>query len=440
MAGNQIQAGGIDRSAVAAISAERIDWRFKGLPQSLAGVPIGAAAARRLNLFRDGFFGPLLVLDGPAIEHNLTTMAAWCAQHGFALAPHGKTTMAPQLFARQLAHGAWGITAANASQLRVYRTFGVSRVLLANQLVDPAGLRWLAGELDADPGFECACWVDSVGGVSLMDEALRAAQPTRPVDVLIELGAAGARSGVRDVATAVAVAQAVAASPVLRLVGVSGYEAAVAHGTLAENLSTVDGYLVGMRDLVVELAEQGFFAGVDAGENVIVTAGGSAYFDLVTERLGGPWPAGLPVLSVLRSGAYITHDHGLYDRTSPLGAEPRIAAPPLRSALRAWAQVTSRPGPDLALLTAGKRDVPYDIDLPMPVAIRTADGVKPLSGGQITALNDQHAFLSGAVDVEVGDWIGLDLSHPCTTFEKWQLIPVVDADGETVIDLIRTYF
>src|SRR5439155_8159705 len=126
------------------------------------------------------FLGPLLVLDGPAIEHNLTTMAAWCARHGFALAPHGKTTMAPQLFARQLAHGAWAITAPNASQLRVYRAFGVSRVLLANQLVDPAGLLWLAGELDSDPCFEFACWVDSERGVSLMDDALRAADVARP--------------------------------------------------------------------------------------------------------------------------------------------------------------------------------------------------------------------------------------------------------------------
>lgn len=437
MAGNHIESGGIDRDAVAAILAEPIDWRFKGLPQSVAGVPIGQAAARRLNVFRDGFLGPVLVLDGPAIEHNLATMAAWCAQHGFALAPHGKTTMAPQLFVRQLDHGAWGITAANASQLRVYRAFGVSRVLLANQLVDAAGLRWLAGELDADPGFEVACWVDSERGVALMDQALTSADVSRPLDVLIELGADGARSGVRDTATALAVARAVAASPVLRLVGVSGYEAAVAHGSLAENLASVDAYLVRMRELAVELAEQGFFDGV---ETVIVTAGGSAYFDLVTERLGGPWPAGLPVLPVLRSGAYITHDDGLYDRVSPLGAEPRVAAPRLRSALRTWAQVSSRPSPDLALLTAGRRDVPYDIDLPTPAVVRRERGTEPLTGGQITALNDQHAFLSGAVDVEVGDWVGLSLSHPCTTFDKWPLIPIVNADGETVIDLIRTYF
>jgi D-serine deaminase-like pyridoxal phosphate-dependent protein len=437
VAGEPIPAGGIDRNAVAAIGDERIDWRFKGMPQSLAGVSIEDAAARRLNLFRDGFLGPLLVLDGPAIEHNLTTMAAWCAVHGFALAPHGKTTMAPQLFAQQLAHGAWGMTAANTSQLRVYRAFGVDRVLLANELVDPAGLHWLAGELAADPGFAFSCWVDSVRGVALMDAALRGAGVPRPADVLIELGADGARAGVRDVATALAVARAVADSPVLRLVGVAGYEGAVAHGPLTEALSTVDTYLVRMRDLVIKLASQGFFAGV---EQVIVSAGGSAYFDVVTTRLGGPWPADLPVLPVLRSGAYITHDDGMYRRDSPLGAEPRIAAPPLRSALRAWAQVTSRPEPDLAILTAGKRDVPYDVDLPMPAFIRRDDGVRPLTGGQIIRLNDQHAFLSGAVDVRVGDWVGLNLSHPCTTFDKWPLIPVVDADGETVIDLIRTYF
>ena len=42
----------ISRDALASIRAERVDWRFKGMPQSLAGVPIGEAAARRLNVFR----------------------------------------------------------------------------------------------------------------------------------------------------------------------------------------------------------------------------------------------------------------------------------------------------------------------------------------------------------------------------------------------------
>jgi D-serine deaminase-like pyridoxal phosphate-dependent protein len=437
--GTPTQPGKIDKDAVARILDERIDWRLKGMPAALAGTTIGAARERGLSLFRDGFLPPLLVLDAAAIEHNLTTMASWCAGRGLALAPHGKTTMAPQLFARQLEHGAWGMTTANASQLRVYRAFGVSPVLLANQLIDPAGLRWLAGELDRDPGFEFCCWVDSVRGVSLMDEVLREVRVGRPVDVLVELGTPGGRTGTRDLPTAHAVADAVLASPVLRLVGVGGYEGAVTHGTSADDLSLVDAYLAGLRELTIELAKRGHFAGLD---RVIVTAGGSTYFDLVANMLTEPWPDGLPVLPLLRSGAYVTHDDGMYRRTSPLGAHARISAPPFRSALRAWAQVTSHPSADLALLTVGKRDVPYDIDLPDPALIRRGSVASALTGCRINELNDQHAFLGIGDDarVEVGDWVGLNLSHPCTTFDKWQLIPVVGADGETVVDLIRTFF
>jgi D-serine deaminase-like pyridoxal phosphate-dependent protein len=432
VAGTPFEPGRIDQEAVAAILTERIDWRHKGIPA--IGQTIGELREQRLSLFRDGFLGPLVVLDGPALEHNLTTMATWCAGNGFALAPHGKTTMAPQLFARQFALGAWGMTTANASQLRVYRAFGVSRIVLANQLLDPAGLRWLAGELDRDPGFEFCCWVDSERGVALMDAALRGTG--RPVDVLVELGAAGGRTGARDLPTALAVADAVAKSPALRLVGVGGYEGAVTHDSSADALSSVDRYLTSLRTLTMELA--GHFEGLD---QVIVTAGGSAYFDVVARVLGEPWPDGLPVLPVLRSGAYLTHDDGHYREISPLGAHPRIdGTPPFRSALRAWAQVTSRPTADLALLTMGKRDVPYDIGLPVPQLIRTSAGTAPLTGCAVTDINDQHTFLNANGGVEVGDWVGFGLSHPCTTFDKWQLIPVIEADGETVIDLIRTYF
>ncbi|HEU5476027.1 MAG TPA: amino acid deaminase [Actinophytocola sp.] len=435
-----MEPGSIDQAAVAAIGTERIDWRFKGMPAAVAGMSIAEVRSRGLNLFRDGFLGPLLVLDGPALAANIATMARWCAARGLALAPHGKTTMAPQLFARQLEHGAWAITTANASQLRVYRAFGVSRIVLANQLVDPAALGWLAGELATDPGLEFCCWVDSERGVALMDRALRDAGATRPVDVLVELGAAGGRTGARDLPAALAVADAAAASPALRLVGVAGYEGAVANESTADAMATVRGYLVRLRELAVTLAGRGAFDGLD---RVLVSAGGSSYFDLVADALTEPWPDGLPVLPVLRSGAYVTHDDGPYRSLSPLGATPRLDdAAPFRSALRAWAQVTSRPTADLALLTMGKRDAPYDLGLPEPQLIRSGDGVTPLPGCRVTALNDQHTFLAvtAGADPRVGDWVGFGLSHPCTTFDKWQLIPVAGADGETVVDLIRTYF
>jgi D-serine deaminase-like pyridoxal phosphate-dependent protein len=397
------------------------------------------ARDRHLDLFADGFLPPVTVLDDAALTHNITTMADLCARHGFAHAPHGKTTMAPQLFAKQFEHGAWGQTTANASQLRIYRAFGVSRVILANELVDAAALRWLAAELDRDAEFEFACWVDTVRGVELMTEALRAADPSRPVDVLVELGVPGARTGARDRATALTVADAVAASPVLRLTGVASYEGAVAKDTSANGLGAVHAHLTELRALALDLAERGHFSGVD---QVIVTSGGSAFFDQVVEVIGAPWPEGLPVLPVLRSGAYLTHDHGFYARMSPLGATPRIDGPTLRPAVRSWAQVTSRPEPRLAFVTAGKRDVPYDIDLPFPELRRSGGVSTPLTGCTITKVNDQHGFLALGADaaVEVGDWVGFGLSHPCTTFDKFPLIPVVAADGATVVDLIRTFF
>jgi D-serine deaminase-like pyridoxal phosphate-dependent protein len=435
----QITPGRLDQAALDALLAERIDWRFKGLPASLSGLSIRDARDRGLNLFTDGFLPPVTVLDEAALTHNLTTMADLCARHGFAHAPHGKTTMAPQLFAKQFEHGAWGQTTANASQLRIYRAFGVNRILLANELVDAAALGWLAAELDRDPEFEFACWVDTERGVELMTEALRATNPSRPVDVLIELGTTGGRTGVRDRTAGLKVAEAVAASPVLRLTGVASYEGSVSADASADGLGAVHAHLTELRALALDLGERGHFAGVD---QVIVTAGGSSFFDQVVEVVGAPWPDGLPVLPVLRSGAYVTHDHGFYDRMSPLGASPRIEGAQLRPAVRSWAQVTSRPEPRLAFVTAGKRDVPYDIDLPTPELRRSGGTITPLTGCAITSVNDQHGFLSLGADaaVEVGDWVGLGLSHPCTTFDKFPVVPVVGADGATVVDLIRTFF
>ncbi|HEX6352425.1 amino acid deaminase [Actinophytocola sp.] len=432
---SHITPGRISQVALDALLDEPLDWRFKGLPTALQGLSIRDTRERGLNLFRDGFLPPVTVLDEQALNHNIATMAALCRDHGFAHAPHGKTTMAPQLFASQFAHGAWGQTAATASQVRIYRAFGVNRIILANELVDAAALRWLVAELDADPGFEFTAWVDSERGVDLMTEAVRAADPTRPVDVLIELGVPGGRTGIRDRTTALKVAEVVAASPVLRLTGVAGYEGAVTHDTSAEALASVRAHLADLRALTLDLAELGHFDGLD---QIIVTAGGSAYFDQVIEVLGEPWP--IPVLPVLRSGAYITHDEGFYGRTSPLGDHPRMGSQPFRPAARAWAQVMSQPEPGLALVTAGKRDVPYDIDLPVPVLRRSGDAVGPLTGATMTEINDQHGFLQVDGTLEVGDWVALALSHPCTIFDKVPILPVVGADGETVVDLIRTFF
>jgi D-serine deaminase-like pyridoxal phosphate-dependent protein len=410
----------VDAEALRRLGDERIDWRFKGMPADADGMTVAELAGQRRSLFDGGFHPPLVALDEDALAHNLATMRDWCAERGVLLAPHGKTTMAPQLFARQLENGAWGITVANFAQLRVARAFGVRRVLLANELLDPAGLRWVAAELARDPEFRLLCFADSVRGVELMAAALDGAP--RPLDILVELGADGGRAGVRDIAAGEAVAAAVATAPGLRLAGVAGYEGAIGHGATPESLAAVDRYLRELRKLYVRL---------DLPEDAILSAGGSAFFDQVADVFAGAGTV------VLRSGAYVTHDDGFYREISPLR---RAGGTPFRSALHAWSQVTSRPEPGLALLTLGRRDVSFDQGLPEPHAVRRAGGRSPLDGAKVTELNDQHAFLrlDGVAELEVGDWVDCGLSHPCTVFDKWQLLPVVE--GDTVVDLVRTWF
>lgn len=327
--------------------------------------------------------------------------------------------MAPQLLARQFASGACAVTVATVSQARVYRAFGVRDFIVANELVDPAALRWVAAELAADLDFALTCWVDSVAGVEQMASALGVA--SRPVDVCVEIGLAGGRTGCRDAAVADDVARAAAACPALRLVGVAGYEAALGHDVTPEALARVTAYLAQLRSAVERLAD------LFETDSVVATAGGSTYFDAVADVLTIGSVAGRAVRTIVRSGCYLTHDHGLYARTSPLRDE-------LRPALEVWAQVISRPEPDLALLTMGRRDVSFDQDMPVPLA---------LSDSAVTKLNDQHAYLRvGPADesaVDVGGWLRFGISHPCTTFDKWQMIPVLDDDSR-VVGLIRPFF
>ncbi|MEU9386820.1 amino acid deaminase, partial [Streptomyces sp. NPDC048279] len=223
-----------------------------------------------------------------------------------------------------------------------------------------------------------------------------------------------------------------AAAGTLRLVGVAGYEGEVPRA----DPERVHAYLRRLVALAVGFDEAGRFAGTD---EIIVSAGGSAWFDAVADVFAGIPGLSLPVLKLLRSGAYVSHDDGRYREVTPFNRVPEEGA--LEPALRLWAQIVSRPSAGQAFANAGKRDAAYDLDLPSAQAIRRDGTERPATGVSVTGLSDQHAWLATApeADVQVGDWVGLGLSHPCTSFDKWQLIPVVEADG-TVVDYVRTFF
>jgi D-serine deaminase-like pyridoxal phosphate-dependent protein len=408
---------------------ELIDWRFKGFPASLEGTSVSRFVADRPSLFDVGFSWPVMALRDSAIDNNVAVLARWCASTGISLAPHGKTTMAPALFARQLAAGAWAMTAATPWQVRAYHAFGVRRVLLANELTDDAFVGWLAGAL-ADPGFEFFCYVDSVAGVERLGAA--AAHAPRPICVLVEVGVADGRTGARSDADVRAIAATVARTSSLALVGVAGYEGPLGHGRDPATLDVVSGYVSRLGSLLLMLDDAGLLS-ADADE-YLLSCGGSVQIDVVSAALTRPLRCSRPVRPVLRSGSYVTHDHGNYARTSSLAAQ-------LRPAIEVWCQVWSRPEPTLALLGAGRRDVPFDAGLPVPLFRRSVRGELSPLAGSITKLNDQHAFLclDAADSLEVGDLVCLGISHPCTAHDKWQLAPLLD-DERRVIGCVRSYF
>jgi D-serine dehydratase len=417
----------------------------KGLPlapvQALDRAAVRAAGWQAL----DGDLPyPLALLKESALAHNSRWMAAFLRRFDVCLAPHGKTTMSPALHRRQLDDGAWGITAATAQQAAVMVAFGVTRVLLANQLAGRAEQRWAFGLLAERPDVELIVLVDSVEGVAALERTGRELAAARPLAVMVELGIMGGRTGARGIDAGLAVARAAAASPMLRLVGVEGYEAAAPAASEADREDGIRAFVADLGRLAARCAEEALF--VD--EVILLSAGGSAYFDLVTALPREL--AGRPTRIVLRSGCYLTHDGGHYARLVARLAQrtPEVATlgEGLRPALEVWGVVQSTPEPGLAIVTMGKRDASHDIDLPMPRwhvrghgADRAMAGADP--SWRITALNDQHAFLHGRPGTlpALGDRIGCAISHPCTTFDKWRVMVVVDDDYQ-VVDALSTWF
>ncbi|MFD6098671.1 alanine racemase [Nocardiopsis flavescens] len=408
--------------------AEPVDWRTKGV--WWPGEPVAAAdlAARRDRLFDGPFTWPLLVLRESALARNTAALAGFTRRHGLLFAPHGKTSMAPALLERQLEAGAWGITVATANQALAVRRFGVRRILLANELLEPEVIRWAADEGAADPGFEFLFYVDSAEGVAALARGLEGYGGGRPPGVLVERGVPGGRTGARTRALVLELARALARVPGGVLSGVAGYE-----GPLS-GAEEVRGFLRDLRGDAAALVEAGLFPG---GGRPYVSVGGSAWFDLVAEELGGMAEA----VPVLRSGAYITHDDGLYRRVTPFNRLPE-GGEALTGALELWARIVSAPEEGLAIAGMGRRDAGYDQDLPVPRVLRRADGSAVAAAGvEVRKFDDQHAYLDVPPELGVrpGDLMSFGVSHPCTTFDKWRSIPVVD-DADTVVDVVATYF
>lgn len=368
------------------------------------------------------FETPVMTVDMGRVHRNERRLIDWAASRGIKVAPHGKTTMSPALWHSALDAGAVAISFATPWQVRAGFAYGVRRALLANNLVDPVAIRALADILGSDPGCELAVWADSVEVAERMARVLEEHGARRPFDVLVDLGGPQGRTGARSVDEAVAIADFVRSRSSLRLRGVAGYEGPFGSDRSDAAVAAIIGFLDTLGDLARELLTRGWFIDVVP----IVSAGGSAYPDLVADRLSSL--VGTTEL-IIRSGSFQVHDSGFYERMSPLRASE--VSDPLEPAIHVWARVISAPEPDLVLLDVGRRDVPVDIDFPVIEGV-LGEGDRKILDATVTDVNDQHAFVrgSGAALLKVGDVVKLGISHPCTAFDKWRAVAVVDAASD----------
>lgn len=436
-------AAALDRH-LARRDADVTDATWKGVPTSYRG-PVNAIGRAGLSLRKGNLPLPVAVLKQSAMAVNRQWMSRFLSLSGAVIAPHGKTTMAPRLFQMQLEDGAWGMTAATAQQVAVFVEFGIERVILANQLVGAENIRLVLDILASRPRFDFYCLVDSPENARQLATAVADRGLDRPLQVLVEMGAAGGRTGVRTVGAALELARLIKSlGPALALRGIEAYEGVFGALAPPEKEQRVRAMLEDVRELATLCRDADLF---EAG-TVILTAGGTEFYDLAGFELSGGVPR-RDHLVVIRSGCYLTHDDLAYKRAfqALLRRSPSLKAitPPMTAALEVWAAVQSRPEPGLALATLGKRDISFDFEMPVPLAwLRQGSQAAPEplpDGHRVLRLNDQHAYLATPHDtpLQVGDQIGFGVAHVCTTFDKWKTLLLVD-DAYDVTGAVRTFF
>ncbi|MEY4100666.1 MAG: hypothetical protein RL300_1837 [Pseudomonadota bacterium] len=417
-----------------------LDHNYKSYPFTAMPCLASALAGKGWNILANDLPFPLAVLQRSALNHNLAWMQAFAKRKGVVLAPHGKTTMSPQLFQMQLAAGAWGLTFATVYQAAVGVEAGARRIIIANQVVGDADFDALAALLAQHADLRIWFLVDSLAQLALIEDWAGRHVNAAPFDVLLEMGIPGQRTGCRTLDQALQLARRLASSPAVRFGGVECYEGGVARCDPEGDVREVSALVRRVSELVQACDREQLFTD---GE-LLITAGGSAVFDLVIPLLHLQ-DLLRPMLGVLRSGCYLTHDHGNYARFLRLVESREGLDASLRPALEVWAMVQSVPEPGLALLTCGRRDISYDLEMPLPQR-HAARGVRQTcavpADWKISALNDQHAYLrfdAAGLIPQVGDRVSLGISHPCTTFDKWRWLALVEDDG-AVTGAVATRF
>jgi D-serine dehydratase len=429
----------------------QLDATSKGMPVLASGpASAGEIRSQGWNLLRGDLVLPVLALNDRAFRHNLAVLKRMATKHGVVLAPHGKTSMCPDLFREQLTDGgSWGLAAATVQQAAVMARYGVPRVLIANQVIGRANVHLLADLKVAYPDVSFWTFVDSLAAVDQLHHyGAHRLDPSDRFRVMIELGYRQGRTGCRSPDELWTVAEyAWAMDRSLSVEGVSFYEGTIGVAPGEETAApAVSRFLNDVRQGCERLLPE-ILARTD---RAIVTGGGSAYFDIVLSKLGDL--VGKRTDLILRGACYFTGDHGYYarmlqelDQRSGVAGSSKLGmqGSEIRPALELVSYVQSLNDPGVAIVTMGLRDMPCDLGFPIPIRQyrdgRLLDVCGP--GWTVVKSNDQHCYMHYPIgsDIAVGDIFSFGVSHPCTAFDKWRLFFRVN-DEYNVIDVHETFF
>lgn len=412
-----------------------IDDRIRGFPAGHAPLALDDIAKLGWKPFDGRMSLPLISLDRSAFAGNVELMMSYVSGQRIEIAPHAKTPMSTALAQQLLDAGAWGTTVADIRQASVMLGAGQRNLILANEIGGPAAARRLAALLAGHPEAKVHVFVDSPALASALAAAWAARDDLPALGLLIELGVA--RGGARSAEAADALLDTIlgAETPNFKLTGIAAYEGAAATADPEETATRIEMLLAMTADVLTNVRRR-----VGSERPLIVTAGGSVYFDMVVKGLKPAVDADGNARLVLRSGAIFFHDHGVYERGLAaldrrngfiIAGETQSASQGFRPALRLWAEIVSYPETGLAICGMGHRDVAMDQGLPRPLAIyRDGKLLRALAQATVVRLNDQHAFveLVEETDVRIGDVIEFGISHPCTCLDRHTLIYGLDGD------------
>ena len=348
---------------------------------------------------------PALVLDLDAMERNIAAMAAYAAEQGVAIRPHAKTHKSVQIARRQLDAGALGICCATLGEAEALAAGGIDGLLITSPVVAPAKINRLMALRQANESLMVTA--DDIDNLGALEAA--AAASGFVLDVVVDVDVGLHRTGTRDAATAVAMAEAADASASLRFRGLQGYAGHVQHiEDFGDRRASSHDNLGPLRDARDSLVEKGI-------EVPIVTGAGTGTHDIDPE---------IGLMTELQVGSYAVMDVEYLDVQARGGGDWRF-----EPALFVRATVVSASHDGSATMDAGLKC--FATDGPMP---RFHTGV-PI-GAHYKFFGDEHGcivFASANERLAIGAALECIVPHCDPTVNLYDHYHCVR--GDTLVDI-----